>query len=860
MSGRHITMVTPPIGYAGLVVAAIAAAAALLVARRRYRVRWWTALILGLLSGLGIVAFWAYRAGSIGWVWWGVGGLAGAGLGGSCALGSRWSSELEASWIGDYRVEGVLGSGSSGTVYRAVDQAGAPVAIKVLDPEWMADTEFRERFRDEALVMRTLDHPNCVGVHDVFDDATVAAIVTDYVDGASLRVVLERAGRLDGPAAARVMSGALRGLAHVHERGMIHRDVKPENILVDRDGVSRLVDYGLARDVGQFAAGSEASVGSPAYMSPEQVRGDTLDPRSDVYACGAVLFELLTGTRPYTAGTVAEMAAAHLRADVPDPRASTPAVGEALATLTMSALAKQPADRPASAEAFYQALESAAERTYGPAWAAGTTAAGLGAATTAVGVTAGTGGAATAGGAVAGETVAGATIDAISIPAATASLRRQVPRRKPRRAAHAGAPSDPTYSGLSPRVIRFPERSAKRWLAPAAATVTAVAVILTLAGALSAHRSSGVAGLAACLPGDWIIQAGAGEDVWVDQPVLVHIPRSSKALTHFGPDGTFFEFAPPGEPPAVGTLHGAPFIDTGYGVSTGRWQAKGQHTLIESSIDRRHSVLTLYAGYEHYTALGFPLQTGDITRTVTCSAQMLVIADNFTYHGIPITGHMSFQRTSGRPHGVPTSSIPDQSALLGGVDLNRYCSAQFGAQGAVTTKPLTGPGDASMNWACQAVIKPCPGCTAGTSILIVMDAACQWAYPTDQNVVARAIDPNSAGSWLCYGGAPRTFTISPASGGIGTAITLVSVVPCPASTLGIQFGFILLPGGVIQFGGARPLAGGGAWSVPLTVSSGGPNTGSARIPAGRARVDAFCVLPNNKYAPYQSEWFQFTGG
>jgi hypothetical protein len=814
----------------------------------------------GGLAGIGDAAFWAYRQGSIGWLWWVVAACVGAGVGALVWLAARNTATARHPMIGRYRVEGVLGAGSSGTVYRGVDPAGGgPVAIKVLALAWMADGEFRARFRDEALIMRSLDHPNCVSVHEVFDDEGLAAIVTDYVDGTSLRAVLSRAGRLDGPQAAAVMAGALRGLAHVHSRGMVHRDVKPENILVDRHGTSRLVDYGLARDVGSLGAGSEASVGSPAYMSPEQVRGDALDARSDVYACGAVLFELLTGHPPYTATSIQEMADAHLSAAVPNLSTVRPELPESLAALTMSSLAKRPSDRPASAEAFYQALEEAAEHAYGPGWAAGAAVGGLVAAA-GVATTLGAGGAATTMGAVTSATAAGATsvtettgtVAATNVPVAATNPTSGGGNGQP--GSHPGAKAPQRHIPPSTRA-GMPAiaggSASKRLAGPAAAILTAVVVIATLLGANSTHKPIAVS-FASCLPGAWVTEAATGDDVWKGAPVLVN--NQGGSTVRFSTDGTFFSVDPPGEPPARGTLNGAEFIDTSYGVVTGRWRTTGEHTLIESALNRQRFAQTLYAGYEHVTSPGTPLQAGTITSTMTCSANALVIDNNFTYQGKQLTEHFTMRRVNNAPTAPPSSAIPDQSDALGGINLNSYCaSQQVGALRAVTTKALIGPADASGNWACQGQTTTTP---------IDMTAACQWAYAVDQNVTARAIDPNSAASWFCYGGPPRTFTITPTSGGMGTSITLTSVTPCPSTTKGVTYFLAAASSqgqGLLKSGGDRPLPGGGAWSVTLGVS-GALGAATSHNAARSVQVIAACDLPNNQYAEYQQMQFQFTGG
>jgi predicted Ser/Thr protein kinase len=281
---------------------------------------------------------------------------------------------VHAHQVGVFPLSGVLGAGSFGTVYLGTDPAThQPVAVKVLDRH---DAQLRERLRAEATAMRQIDDPHCVRVVAVIDEPDVAAIVTEFIDGAPLRAVLQRAGRLTGPQACHVMRGALRGLVAVHAAGLLHGDIKPDNVLVDRHGVSLLIDFGLAAAPRSAANRAHYLAGSSAYLSPEQIRGESADVRSDVYACAVVLYELLCGQRPYLADRVEAVLDQHLWAAVPDPRWIDPTITAAFARLCVSGLAKDPALRPQSAAEFLALLEDAADERYGHAWRAG---AGLGA-------------------------------------------------------------------------------------------------------------------------------------------------------------------------------------------------------------------------------------------------------------------------------------------------------------------------------------------------------------------------------------------------------------------------------------------------------------------------------------------------
>lgn len=279
---------------------------------------------------------------------------------------SRIASAYRPPVLDGYEIEGVLGEGTTGIVYLG-QQHGTDrkVAIKALSPTLADDLVFLARFREEARLLARLDHPNIVRAYELVEQDDGACLVTEYVPGASLRAVLNRAGRLTTAQAFGVLRGALLGLAQTHAVGIVHRDLKPENILVDREGISKLADFGLATPSGST---SLAATGSPAYMSPEAIRGDTVDARSDLYSCGALLYELLTGQVPYPATNTPAQQRRHLDDPVPDPRALQPALGALTAELVMRAMAKNPADRHQSADELLTALSHAARTQDGDDW------------------------------------------------------------------------------------------------------------------------------------------------------------------------------------------------------------------------------------------------------------------------------------------------------------------------------------------------------------------------------------------------------------------------------------------------------------------------------------------------------------
>ncbi|MGE3662142.1 MAG: serine/threonine-protein kinase, partial [Pseudonocardia sp.] len=252
-----------------------------------------------------------------------------------------------------------LGSGGGGTVVEARSPEGDPVAIKYLGPDLVADEAFRTAFRAEAHLLCDLDSRHVVRLHEYVECAVGAAIVMELVDGPSLRALLADRGPVEPEAALALLKGALLGLAAAHAAGVVHRDVKPANILVGPDGSSRLADFGVATRTGGATDGS----GTPAYMAPEQWQGGRASPRGDVYAATATFVECLTGRPPYPASDLATLRAQHLRAAVP-----TGAVPEAVRSLVLHGLAKHPADRPPDAPAFLAELERVAVDDYGEDW------------------------------------------------------------------------------------------------------------------------------------------------------------------------------------------------------------------------------------------------------------------------------------------------------------------------------------------------------------------------------------------------------------------------------------------------------------------------------------------------------------
>ncbi|MFI9836479.1 serine/threonine-protein kinase [Nonomuraea sp. NPDC051941] len=253
-----------------------------------------------------------------------------------------------------------LGSGASGRVVLARrDLDGVEVAIKYLSDELKNDVGFVARFRHEARLLGTLQSQYHARLIDYVESGRGAAIVMELISGVSLREILRSEGPTGPEAALTVLKGSLQGLASAHALGVVHRDFKPENVMVQGDGTSKLVDFGIAVKAGEGAS----AAGTPPYMAPEQWAGGPSGPPTDVYAATVVFFECLTGTRPFRAPNVAALARQHQSSPPPVDEVPAP-----LQSLVERGLAKDPAQRPPSAEAFLSELEAVAAEGYGPDW------------------------------------------------------------------------------------------------------------------------------------------------------------------------------------------------------------------------------------------------------------------------------------------------------------------------------------------------------------------------------------------------------------------------------------------------------------------------------------------------------------
>ncbi|MGV9243950.1 Stk1 family PASTA domain-containing Ser/Thr kinase [Streptomyces sp. NPDC003710] len=254
---------------------------------------------------------------------------------------------------GRYRVDARIAVGGMATVYRAVDtRLDRVLALKVMHPALAADASFVERFIREAKSVARLAHPNVVQVFDQGTDRSYVYLAMEYIAGCTLRDVLRERGALQPRAALDILEPVLAALGAAHRAGFVHRDMKPENVLIGDDGRVKVADFGLVRAVDTVTNTTGAVLGTVSYLAPEQIEHGTADPRVDVYACGVVLYEMLSGAKPHHGDSPAQVLYRHLNEDVPPPSAAVPGLAMELDELVTAATARNPELRPNDAVAL----------------------------------------------------------------------------------------------------------------------------------------------------------------------------------------------------------------------------------------------------------------------------------------------------------------------------------------------------------------------------------------------------------------------------------------------------------------------------------------------------------------------------
>lgn len=266
---------------------------------------------------------------------------------------------------GRYRLIAQQGSGGMAVIYKAQDVLlGRTVAVKVLRPSLTSDPAFMMRFRNEARSVANLNHPNIVTVHDVGNDGSTQYIVMEFIEGQDLKKIIKAEGAFSIDRALKLAIQICAGIGFAHRAGLVHADVKPQNILVTRGDLVKVTDFGIAQALSDTQPGERQSVvwGSPHYFAPEQARGEKPTPASDVYSIGIVMFEMLTGRLPYVGTNQQELALAHIREAVPQVTDFNPGVPETLSQIVYKVMSKEPSARYRMADQLGHVLESYRDR------------------------------------------------------------------------------------------------------------------------------------------------------------------------------------------------------------------------------------------------------------------------------------------------------------------------------------------------------------------------------------------------------------------------------------------------------------------------------------------------------------------
>ena len=257
-----------------------------------------------------------------------------------------------------YEILELIGEGGMALVYKARDtRLDRLVAVKIMREEMAADEEVRRRFVAESHAVAMLSNPNIVAVYDVSHSDAMEYIVMELVDGITLKQYMDKKGALPWREMLHFSKQIARALGHAHQRGLIHRDIKPQNIMLLRDGTIKVADFGIAALENEIYVNDGQAIGSIHYIAPEQARGEYPDARSDLYSLGVVMYEMLTGERPYTGESIGEIAIKHMNADPVMPRERNPEIPEELERITMKAMNANMADRYQSADELLSDLD-----------------------------------------------------------------------------------------------------------------------------------------------------------------------------------------------------------------------------------------------------------------------------------------------------------------------------------------------------------------------------------------------------------------------------------------------------------------------------------------------------------------------
>ena len=263
--------------------------------------------------------------------------------------------------FGEYEIGSLVGVGAMGRVYRATAGDGTPVALKLIKDDLARDETFRRRFQREARIAQTVRNPHVVSVRDTGEQDGLAYLAAQFIEGIALDQKLERDGRLDLATTVRICAQVADGLQALWEAGMVHRDVKPANILLDQAGKAYIADFGLARDSQASALTRPGqALGSMDYMAPEQIRGEPVTGSADVYSLGCVVFECLDGRPPFAAHQGMRLLWAHLQDEPPDLSVRRIDISPALAQALTAALRKDPGERPPTSTAYARSLSEVA--------------------------------------------------------------------------------------------------------------------------------------------------------------------------------------------------------------------------------------------------------------------------------------------------------------------------------------------------------------------------------------------------------------------------------------------------------------------------------------------------------------------